>query len=129
MQFPEITKGVPMAEDAPTDTIHIPAKAKNKADARKFVAYLANAKVQTEMNKILGQLPVNNQATRPDDKYLKAGFDLLSQASGLAQFYDRDAPAEMAKAGMDGFQQYMLKPETRKQVLERLETVRKRVYK
>jgi multiple sugar transport system substrate-binding protein len=30
---------------------------------------------------------------------------------------------------MDGFQQYMLKPETRKPMLERLEQVRQRVYK
>ena len=38
-----------MAEDAPTDTIHIPAKAKNKANARKFMAYLARAGVQTRV--------------------------------------------------------------------------------
>ena len=129
MQFPEITKGVPMAEDAPTDTLHIPAKAKNKADARKFLAYVASAKAQSTMNKTLGQLPVNNQATSPDDKFLKAGFAMLSNAKGLAQFYDRDAPAEMAKAGMDGFQEYMLKPERREEILKRLETVRKRAYK
>lgn len=129
MQFPEITKGVPMAEDAPTDTVHIPAKAKNKADARKFLAYMASAKAQSEMNKALGQLPVNNQSVSPDDKFLKAGFSMLSNAKGLAQFYDRDAPAEMAKAGMDGFQEYMLKPERRAEILKRLESVRKRAYK
>ncbi len=129
MQFPEITKGVPMAEDAPTDTLHIPSKAKNKADARKFLAYVASAKAQSTMNKTLGQLPVNNQATSPDDKFLKAGFAMLSSAKGLAQFYDRDAPAEMAKAGMDGFQEYMLKPERREAILKRLESVRKRSYK
>ncbi len=129
MQFPEITKGLPMAEDAPTDTIHIPAKAKNKEDARRFLAYVASAKAQTEMNKVLGQLPVNNQAVSPDDKFLKAGFGMLSNAAGLAQFYDRDANAEMAKAGMDGFQQYMLKPERRADILKRLEAVRQRVHK
>ena len=129
MQFPEITKGVPMAEDAPTDTVHIPAKAKNKAEARKFLAYMASAKAQSEMNKTLGQLPVNNQSTSPEDKFLKAGFSMLSNAKGLAQFYDRDAPAEMAKAGMDGFQEYMLKPERREAILTRLESVRKRAYK
>ncbi|WP_082877133.1 ABC transporter substrate-binding protein [Hydrogenophaga crassostreae] len=129
MQFPEITKGLPMAEDAPTDTVHIPAKAKNKADARKFLAYIASAKAQSEMNKTLGQLPVNNQSASPDDKFLKAGFSMLSSAKGLAQFYDRDASAEMAKAGMDGFQEYMLKPERRDAILKRLETVRKRAYK
>jgi multiple sugar transport system substrate-binding protein len=129
MQFPAITKGVPMAEDAPTDTLHIPAGAKNKGDAKKFLAYLAKPEVQTSVNKILGQLPVNKKATTPEDPFLKAGFNLLSSAYALGQFYDRDAPAEMAKAGMDGFQQYMLKPDTRKQMLERLEQVRGRVYK
>lgn len=129
MQFPEITKGVPMAEDAPTDTVHIPAKAKNKEDARKFLAYVASAKAQSEINKTLGQLPVNNQSTSPDDKFLKAGFSMLSNAKGLAQFYDRDASAEMAKAGMDGFQEYMLKPERRDAILKRLESVRMRTQK
>ena len=129
MQFPEITKGLPKAEDAPTDSIHIPAKAKNKVDARRFLAYMARPEVQSEMNTILGQLPVNKNAKMPDDTYLKAGFTMLSNAYALGQFYDRDAPAEMAKAGMDGFQQYMLKPGERAAILKRLEQVRQRVYK
>ncbi len=128
MQFPKINN-VPMAEDAPTDTIHIPAKAKNKADAKKFLAHAARADVQTKVNEILGQLPVNKDATRPNDTYLKDGFTMLSNAHALGQFYDRDAPADMAKAGMEGFQRFMLKPETANEVLTRLEDVRKRVYK
>jgi multiple sugar transport system substrate-binding protein len=129
MQFPEITKGVPMAEDAPTDTIHIPSKAKNKVDARRFLAYMAKPEVQSEVNTILGQLPVNKNASMPKDTFLKAGFSMLSNAYALGQFYDRDAPAEMAQAGMNGFQQYMLKPQDRQAILERLEQVRQRVYK
>ncbi len=127
--FPTITPNLPRAEDAPTDTVHIPSKAKNKADARRFLAYMAKADVQTKVNEILGQLPVNKDATQPNDVYLKAGFAMLSSAHALAQFYDRDALPEMAKAGMDGFQRYMLKPEARGEVLQRLEDVRKRVYK
>jgi multiple sugar transport system substrate-binding protein len=65
----------------------------------------------------------------PQDTYLKAGFSMLSNAYALGQFYDRDAPAEMAQAGMNGFQQYMLKPQDRQAMLERLEQVRQRVYK
>lgn len=129
LQFPEITKGIPKAEDAPTDTLHIPSKAKNKVDARRFLAYLAKPEVQSEMNKTLGQLPVNNKSAMPQDTYLKAGFAMLSNAYALGQFYDRDAPAEMAQAGMNGFQQYMLKPQDRAAILERLEQVRQRVYK
>lgn len=129
MVFPTITPNLPRAEDAPTDTVHIPSKAKNKVDAKRFLAYLAKPDVQTKVNEVLGQLPVNKTATQPTDPYLKAGFEALSTAHALAQFYDRDAQAELAKAGMDGFQRYMLKPETRGEVLKRLEDVRKRVHK
>jgi multiple sugar transport system substrate-binding protein len=128
-QFPEITPGLPKGEEAPTDTFHIPVKAKNKEDARKFLAFLAQPEIQTEWNKILGQLPVNNQAQVADDKFLKAGFNVLNNAKGIAQFYDRDAPAEMAKAGMEGFQEYMIKPERRQKILERLDKVQQKVYK
>lgn len=129
MQFPAITKGLPLAEDAPTDTIHIPARAKNKAEARKFMTYMGRADVQTQINKALGQLPVNaSSSVDESDPFLKAGFAMLSNAYGLAQFYDRDAPAAMAKAGMEGFQEFMVKPERKMAVLERLEKERNRNY-
>lgn len=128
-QFPRISDDVPMAEEAPTDTIHIPANAKNKEDAKKFLAYLARAEVQTEVNKTLGQLPVNKDSQVGDDKFLQAGYEMLSGTEGgIAQFFDRDAPAEMAKAGMEGFQEFMVKPERMDKILERLEKVRQRVY-
>lgn len=128
-QFPEITPGIPKAEDAPTDTFHIPANAKNKEDAKTFLAFLASAEIQTEVNKILGQLPTNKNATVADDKFIKAGFKMLSSAAGLAQFYDRDAPAAMAKAGMEGFQEFMIKPDRRNAILKRLDRIQKKVYK
>ncbi len=129
MIFPEITAGIPRAEEAPTDTFHIPSGAKNKEDARKFLAYVASPEAQTKMNATLGQLPVNNKATAGDDPFIKAGFEELSSAYALAQFFDRDAPADMAKAGMEGFQEFMAKPENVDAILERLEKVRQKAYK
>lgn len=129
-QFPVINPDVPLAEEAPTDTIHIPANAKNKEDAKKFLAYLARADVQTQINDTLGQLPINKDSEVGDDKFLQAGYQMLSSTEGgIAQFFDRDAPAEMAKAGMEGFQEFMVKPERMDKILERLEKVRGRVYK
>ena len=129
MQFPAITPDIPMAEDAPTDTLHIPANASNKEDAKKFLAYLAEAEVQSKINATLGQLPVNNGSEVPEDPFLAQGFEMLSGAYALAQFYDRDASAEMAKAGMEGFQEFMVKPDRGEQILERLEKIRSRVHK
>ncbi len=128
-QFPVIDPSVPLAEEAPTDTIHIPANAKNKVEAKKFLAYLARADVQGEMNKTLGQLPINKNAEIADDVFIEAGFGMLSGTTGgIAQFFDRDAPAEMAKAGMEGFQEFMVKPERLDAILNRLEKVRGSVY-
>jgi multiple sugar transport system substrate-binding protein len=128
MVFPEITPGLPRAEEAPTDTIHIPAGAKNVDDAKKFLAFVASADAQTKLNAAIGQLPTNKNSTVGDDPFIKAGFESLSTAYALAQFFDRDAPAEMAKAGMEGFQEFMVKPENLDAILERLEKVRQKVY-
>lgn len=129
MVFPEITPGIPRAEEAPTDTIHIPAGAKNVDDAKKFLAFVASADAQTKLNAAIGQLPTNKNSTvAADDPFISAGFESLSNAYALAQFFDRDAPAEMAKAGMEGFQEFMVKPENLDAILERLEKTRQRVY-
>jgi multiple sugar transport system substrate-binding protein len=130
MPFPEITPGLARAEEAPTDTIHIPAGAKNVADAKRFLAFMASAEQQTKMNETLGQLPINKDSTVGDDPFLKAGFELLSTADGgIAQFFDRDASAEMAKVGMEGFQEFMVKPDRIDAILDRLEKTRARLAK
>ena len=129
MIFPEITAGLPRAEEAPTDTIHVTAGAKNPDDAKKFLAFVASADAQTKYNAAVNQLPTNKNSTVGEDPFLKAGFASLSNAYALAQFFDRDAPAEMAKAGMEGFQQFLVQPEQLDAILERLEQVRGQAYK
>ena len=127
-QFPEITPGIPMAEDAPTDTLHIPAQAQNKEAARAFLQFVASAENQTIVNEVLGQLPINRNATVADDKFIQAGFEMLSNApGGIAQFFDRDTDAEMASAGMEGFQEFMVMPDNLDAILDRLERVRQRI--
>ncbi len=130
MVFPEITPGIPRAEEAPTDTIHLTSGAKNPEDAKKFLAYMASAEAQSKWNTAVGQLPTNKNATVPaDDPFLVAGFEALSTATGgIAQFWDRDADAEYAKVGMEGFQQFLVQPDQREAILARLEQARTRLY-
>jgi len=128
-QFPEITPGLPRAEEAPADAFFIPANATNVENARKFLAFVASPEVQSEWNKAIGQLPPNSTAAiNEDDKFIVEGMATLSTASGLAQFYDRDAPAAMAQAGMEGFQRFMLDPSTLDEVLTELDRVQGEVY-
>ncbi|MCJ8325084.1 MAG: extracellular solute-binding protein [Rhizobiales bacterium] len=128
--FPEITPGMPRAEEAPADAFFIPSGAKNKEDARKFLSFIARPEIQAAWNKTIGQLPPNSKsAINTDDKFIVEGFATVSTAAGLAQFYDRDAPAEMAKGGMEGFQEFMIKPERLEDILKRLDKIQDRVYK
>ena len=129
MPFPTINPDVARAEEAPTDTIHIPAGATNVEDAKTFLAFIASADAQTKLNAAIGQLPINSGSTVGDDPFIQAGFELLSSTEGgIAQFFDRDAPAEMAKIGMEGFQEFMVLPENLDDILERLEQARQRIY-
>ena len=131
-QFPVINPDVELAEDAPTDTFHIPANAENKEAARAFLKFVVSEDEQTEINngKNLGQLPINAKSSVDDDKFLKEGFTMLSTNSpgGVAQFWDRDAPAEMAKVSMEGFQEFMVKPDELDRILAKLERARQRIY-
>ena len=130
MVFPEITAGVARAEEAPTDTIHLTSGAKNPEDAKTFLAYMASAEAQSKWNAAVGQLPTNSGATvDAADPFLTAGFQALSTSTGgIAQFWDRDADAEYAKAGMEGFQRFLVQPEALEEILTQLEATRTRLF-
>jgi multiple sugar transport system substrate-binding protein len=127
-QFPSIDADIALFEIAPTETLHIPSKAKNKQEARKFLAFMARADNQSKLNKALGNLPPNRNSDVAQDRFLKSGFEVLANAAGLAHSYEYDTHPEMAKIGMQGFQEFMLKPDRLEAILERLEKVRKRLY-
>ena len=131
-QFPLIAD-VPQGEDAPTDTFHIPSGAANKDNARAFLKFVASSDVQSEINggSKLGQLPVNAMSSVDADEFLEQGFNMLSTNAkgGVAQFFDRDFPAEMASVGMEGLQEFMVFPDNLEDILERLEDARQRIYK
>lgn len=130
-QFPKIAD-LPFAEDAPTDTFHIPSGAENVEAAREFLRFVVSADNQTKINAgdALGQLPVNANAEIDDDKFLQQGFEMLSNnaSGGIMQFFDRDFPAEMASVGMEGLQEFMVFPDNLPDILQRLEDTRQRVY-
>ncbi|KAF0674573.1 ABC transporter substrate-binding protein [Profundibacterium mesophilum] len=131
-QFPAINPDVELAEDAPTDTFHIPSGAQNPEAAKAFLKFVTSAENQTMINAgdALGQLPVNAESSVDEDKFLKEGFTTLSENSpgGVAQFFDRDAPAEMAKVAMEGFQEFMVRPDNLDQILQRLQKAAERIY-
>ncbi|WP_432422221.1 ABC transporter substrate-binding protein [Robbsia betulipollinis] len=129
-QFPIIDAKVPTAEDGPVESMHIPAKAGNKADAHVFLAFVETPAIGAELAKGLGSLSANSRSAPPDDPISRTGFQILANTKGgIAQFYDRDMTKEMADKGMEGMQQFMSDPGQLDAILARLEETRRRIYK
>ena len=126
--FPVIDPAVGRYEDAPMNTVHIPARARNKPDAPKFLTYVLRADVQEALNRAMLQIPVNTRAAVADDRFLIAGRRLLTEADGLSQFFDRDTDEELAQVAMKGFQEFMLKPSRIDSILGTIERTRARMH-
>lgn len=127
--FPTVGENVGRFEDAPMNSLHVPARAKNPDDAKRFLAYVLRSDVQESLNKAILQIPVNSKAAVADDRFLRAGQDLLARADALAQFFDRDTKEDVALVAMKGFQEFMLNPQRLDAILGNIEQARRRVYK
>jgi multiple sugar transport system substrate-binding protein len=128
VRFPTLDPAVPAFEEAPMNTLHIPARAGNKADARRFLAFVMRPDVQEEINRAMLTIPVNTRAAVADDRFLVEGRDLLRNAAGLSQFFDRDTSEDLASVAMKGFQEFMLHPQRADAVLAGIERARSRIY-
>ena len=127
--FPEIVAGVPVTQVAPTDVYFIPAKAKHKENAKAFLRFLGRADIQAQYNNIVQLIPPNKNAKiSTENIFVNKGVALLSEAKSLSQFFDRDAEPEVAKAGMDGFVEFMTYPDRSANILKKVEATRKRVH-
>lgn len=126
-QFPDINSGMARGEDAPTDLIFMPANAVNKENAKKFLSFVSKAENIEALAAATQVLPTHKDAKPLDDRFLNAGAAVLAK-SQTAQFYDRDTTPEMAKVGMQGFQDFMLNPDDVMEILEELEEERERIF-
>ena len=110
------------------NSVHIPARARNKDDARKFLAFVTRKDVQEQINRALLQIPVHRDARIADDRFLAIGRELLEEADGLTQYFDRDTSEDLATVAMKDFQEFMVRPERLDGILEEIERARQRIY-
>ena len=111
------------------NSVHIPARAKNKADARTFLAYVMRADVQERIAAATLTIPVNSRSAVAEDRFLQKGRELLAGAEGLMQYFDRDTSEDLATVAMKGFQEFMIDPDRLEAVIDSIERARKRIYK
>jgi multiple sugar transport system substrate-binding protein len=128
-RFPVIDSGQAAAEAAPTDTFQVSARAKNKADARRFLKFVASSTTSAKLAKSIGSFPTNKFAPVAGTVLDLASYKVLTDAkTNIVQGFDRDVPADMAAAGIKGFQEFFANPNQLYAVMNRLDAVRGTAY-
>jgi multiple sugar transport system substrate-binding protein len=126
--FPQVKSDMPDYEEASLNGIFIPSGAKNKQLARRFLVYLAQPDVLARFAAGQSSLPARLDAPPSNDPFLQEQAKLIAQAAGTSQFFDRDTDPDMAQIGMNGFQEFTVYPDRIDQILQRLDTARKRIF-
>lgn len=126
-RFPSFEGRAEYSVDTPTDGFMIPKNAKNKVAAKKFMAYLATAEAQELFCKPLGRLAANKKVPVPNAD-ARRGLDMVLGAKTAMQFYDRDAPEEMAAKGMNAIVDIIADPSRLDAILTALDRERVRIY-
>lgn len=126
--FPVIVAGVANDQEAPMNSAHVPARARNPDGGKRFLAFMMRSDVQEQFNGAMQTLPVNRAAGVGTDKFLGISRQILSSAAGLTQYFDRDTNDEFAAIAMRGFQEFMVAPDRRNRIIADVEQARQRVF-
>ncbi|MDG3086315.1 extracellular solute-binding protein [Vibrio hannami] len=124
VSFPVIDSQIPVYEQAPTDVFMIPSNVRNESGAQRFLQYLALPEVQTKLSNAFGMLAPNPINVDSDDHLLNKSYQILDEAAGLSQFYDRDNPEPISTEGMNEFARFVDDPNQLSEVLDELERLR-----
>lgn len=127
MPFPKIKEDVPRYENAPTDVFLIPRNTKNIENAKAFLRFITQPRVQSILNEDLGYLPPNKKSAIAEDPFIQAGHRLLTEAEGITQYFDRDTHPDFDKL-TTGLITAFLSTGNIEELTEKLEIARMKVF-
>ena len=104
--------------------LFIPKNAKNKKAAELFINFMARPEVQSRLNENLGMLAPQINSKQEMDHFLEKGAEILQQAKGASQYYDRDSPKPIAIKGMEQIAIFLGNTSELSGVLDKLEALR-----
>jgi len=129
VRFPTIDSGLASSEPVSTDAFLVAARARNKAEARRFLSFAAGSAQQAKLARALGSLPANRYAPVAGSVLDLDSYKVLSEAkANVVSGYDRGVPADMARAGVKAFQDFLAQPGQMYPILDRLDATRATAY-
>ena len=119
-------QGMPDYEDGPTDVLMLSAHARHRAAAAAFLAWTSRPEIQQTLAEPYGKLATHRALPLPEDPLTRAGAQLLRQAAGIAQYFDRDCAGDLAAAGIRVFNAFVREGMPVEAAQAQLEAVRER---
>ncbi|MDD9950950.1 MAG: ABC transporter substrate-binding protein [Zetaproteobacteria bacterium] len=127
--FPEIKKGLPQYELAPTEVFMIAKSTKFPEEAVRFLAFLSEPEQQNQIASGTYVFPANLSSRQVGVHSLATeGEAYLKKAPGFIQYFDRDNEPEFEKLAVPEIARFMLQPNVSK-VTDALEAHRLKVYR
>ncbi|WP_168215656.1 ABC transporter substrate-binding protein [Marinobacter confluentis] len=122
--FPVIDPERRLAEEAPTDLLFIPSRARNVTEAEAFLRFVARPDIQGWFNRRMGTIAPNRQSPDPEDRLVAEGQTILKRASGYSQFFDREMVRSVSSPAMDAFVDFLERELSVEALLATLATIR-----
>ncbi|QRV22403.1 ABC transporter substrate-binding protein [Marinomonas foliarum] len=126
--FPTIKSDMPQYEDFSVDSIHVPSGAPNIELAKEFLSYFYQPENLAAYLEPEGNLPARNDCPPSNDAIVNMIAREMKSVQGTAQYYDRDSHPDLAREGLKGFQEFMVRPQYRDNILLKIERARQRIY-
>ena len=82
---------------------------------------MSTPSILEELNESTGMISPSIKQTLSKNYFIYSGWNLLNNAKGLTQFYDRDQTIENADIGMDGFKNFIQNPSDLEKILENIQ--------
>ncbi len=117
----------PPYELAPTEVLMLNPNTRQPELAKEFLVFVARADTQSLLNSQLGYLPPHNKAITGSDPFIQQGHQLLLQASGVAQYFDRDTQPAFEKLAVPLLAEFAEHADIGK-TLQDLEKARRQVF-
>ncbi len=108
--FPRINAKIPTAEDAPLDVLVLPASGQNRANAHRFLTYLATEPALNRFNDAVATISPLAQGQSSTDPLFRSSKAVLDAATGLGFYFDRDATSDLIQPAFGAFKNFLQPP-------------------
>lgn len=114
-------------EEVPLDVLLIPSNSDQKHLAEVFLKFAAQSENQQRLNQVLGVMSPNKFAQVNNLALAQQAYEIISNASGITQFFDRDANSHFAENVMPIIDDFLTNPDINS-TLSQLEKVRLNLF-